>query len=115
MVPWEVIAIHIFNVGRYKQAIHDKEMTLTTLDHQSTIEAPVPNGSQKLREGEACMTGRGIQIIGRTWGAALKRKINLTRMHEQIQFLTNFGHRKGYGRMALKGWIVGQRMSGSAK
>jgi len=26
-------------------------MILTELDHQSTIEAPVPNGPQKLREG----------------------------------------------------------------
>jgi hypothetical protein len=28
-------------------------MTLTELDYQNTIEKPVPNGAQKLREGKA--------------------------------------------------------------
>ena len=28
-------------------------MTLTELDYQNTIEEPIPNGAQKLREGKA--------------------------------------------------------------
>ena len=62
------------------------EMALTELDNQNTIQAPVPNDTQKLQEG-----GHKILKVtwkyGHTWGAAvvLERRMSSTGVHKQIQ------------------------------
>jgi hypothetical protein len=53
-------------------------MTLTELDYQSTIQAPVENTTQKLWAGRKWTLEDDVKMVRHTWGAALKNRVGST-------------------------------------